>query len=750
MAITYLEQERIFRLDTPNTTYLIGIVGTEGFLGHIYYGKKLHSVKGAAALMRAQEYPYTPDVNARDRVTILDCFPTEYSGHGVGDYRESSVRVRDKNGSSAVQLTYVSHEIYRGKRPLKGLPATFGVSDEVTTLILHCEDKVLGLRASLSYSVFEDTDAIARSVLFENRSSADIYLEKAMSGCLDMDNRDFEVLTMHGGWGRERHMERKRLGHGKFTISTLRGETSHQEQPFLALLTPGTTQTQGEVYGFHFVYSGNFMAQAQISQFDSVRVVMGINPEDFCWKLEQGEHFQTPEMILVYSASGLGEMTRSFHALYRGHLIRSPYLHKKRPILLNNWEGTYFDFDEKKLIEIAAESAKLGIEMLVMDDGWFGNRFDDNRALGDWHVNEEKLKGGLRYLTDQVNALGMKFGMWFEPEMISEESRLYQEHPDWAFAIPNRKPARCRNQYVLDVSRREVRDYIMERVSEVIRSANVEYIKWDMNRPLTDLFSAKLPADRQGEIYHRYVLGMYEMQKRLTEEFPDLLLENCSGGGGRFDPGMLYYSPQIWCSDDADAIERLSIQESTAMLYPISTMGAHVSVCPNHTVGRNTPFDTRGYVALAGTFGYELDITKLEERERAMVKRQTAMYHRFNDLVREGIYYRIASYQENHSFDCFQVNDAQGRRALVFYTQVLFEPNRHSRLLRLQGLRPEADYRIYQADMENDELLRDTGKEINGSVLMEGGFSFEQLWGDFRGGLFYLEADGLEAEEERE
>ena len=728
MAVTYLEQERIFRLDTPNTTYLMGIVGTEGFLGHIYYGKKLRSVKGAAALMRTQEYPYTPDENARDRVTILDCFPTEYSGHGVGDYRESCVKVRDRNGSSAVHLTYVSHEIYQGKRPLKGLPATFGTENEVTTLVIHCEDKVLGLCASLSYSVFEDTDAIARSVLFENRGSAEIYLDKAMSGCLDMDNRDFEALTMHGGWARERHMERRRLGHGKFRISTLRGETSHQEQPFLALLTQGTTQTQGEVYAFHFVYSGNFMAQAEISQFDSVRVVMGINPEDFCWKLEQGERFQTPEMILVYSAAGLGEMTRSFHALYRGHLIRSPYLHKRRPILINNWEGTYFDFDEKKLIEIATESAKLGIEMLVMDDGWFGNRFDDNRGLGDWYVNEEKLKGGLKFLADQVNALGMKFGMWFEPEMVSEESRLYKEHPDWAFAIPNRKPARSRNQYVLDIGRREVRDYIMERVTEVIRSANVEYVKWDMNRPLTDLFSAQLPADRQGEIYHRYVLGMYEMQERLTEEFPDLLLENCSGGGGRFDPGMLYYSPQIWCSDDADAIERLSIQESTAMLY-----------------------DTRGYVALAGTFGYELDITKLEERERAMVKRQTAMYHRFNDLVREGIYYRIASYQENHSFDCFQVNDAQGRRALVFYTQVLFEPNRHSRFLRLQGLLPEADYRIYQADMETDGLLKDTGKEINGSVLTEGGLAFEQLWGDFRGGLFYLEALGaIEAEERPE
>ena len=739
MAITYSEQERVFKLDTPGTTYLIGLVGTEGLLGHIYYGKKLCSAKGAELLQRLQEHP---DVSGRDRVAILDAFPTEYSGHGVGDFRESSVRVRDKNGNSGVQLTYLSHEIYRGKKPLEGLPATFGGETEVTTLVIFCEDKVLGLKARLSYSVFEDTDAIARSVCFENRGSDVLYLEKAMSGCLDMDNRDFEALTLHGGWARERRMERRKLGHGKFCVSTLRGETSHQEHPFLALLTPGTTQVSGEVYAFHFVYSGNFTAQAEVSQFDTVRVVMGINPEDFCWKLSPGESFQTPEMIMVYSAAGLGEMTRSFHRLYREHLIRSPYLHKKRPILINNWEGTYFDFNEEKLIDIARESAKLGIEMLVMDDGWFGNRFDDNRSLGDWQVNEDKLKGGLKYLVEQVNALGMKFGIWFEPEMVSGDSRLYREHPDWAFALPGRDPALSRNQYVLDISRKEVRGYIMEQIFSVLHSANVEYVKWDMNRPLTDLASAALPPDRQGEIYHRYVLGVYEMQQRLIQEFPGLLLENCSGGGGRFDPGMLYSSPQIWCSDNTDAIERLSIQESTAMLFPLSTMGAHISVCPNHTMGRATPFETRGYVALAGTFGYELDITKLGAEDAAMVRKQTAMYHRFNEMVREGDYYRIASYQENHLFDCFQVNDPQKEKALVFFTQVLNEPNRRSRILRLQGLRPDADYHVWQVDMEGEELMQDTGRTVNGSVLMQGGFPFERLWGDFRCRLLYLEKTG--------
>ena len=739
MGITWQEEQRLFKLDTPNTTYLIGIVDEEGFLGHIYYGNKIEDATGAAELLRTREAPFTPEKNDRERVSFMDCFPWEYSSHGVGDFRESSVRVKDENGCSAVLLTYVSHEIYAGKPPLEGLPATFGPKDGVQTLDILCEDKSLGLRAHLTYSVFEDTDAIARSVRFENGGSSVLRLEKAMSCCLDMDNRGFDVLTLHGSWARERHMEREPVGCGRYSVSTLRGESSHQEHPFLALLTHGADQDRGEVYGFHLVYSGNFLMQAEGNQFGAVRVVAGINPEDFSWKLEPGEAFQTPEVILTYSAQGLGPMTGSLHSLYKNHLIRSPYLHRKRPILINNWEATYFDFDEKKLLEIAKESAALGIEMLVMDDGWFGNRYDDGRALGDWQVNEEKLKGGLGRLVEQVNGLGMKFGIWFEPEMISGDSKLYRKHQDWALAVPGRRPALSRNQYVLDISRREVRDYIMEQVFAVLHSANIEYVKWDMNRPLTDLGSVSLPADRMGELYHRYVLGMYEMQERLTREFPNLLLENCSGGGGRFDPGMLYYSPQIWCSDDTDAVERLMIQESTAMLYPLSAIGAHVSVCPNHTVGRSTPFETRGYVALAGTFGYELDITKLSDEDKAMVAGQTAIYHRFHDIVREGEYHRLASYQENRKFDCFQINDPTGRESLVFYTQVLSEPNRRSRFVRLKGLSADARYRIFTVNADSGELKKDTGRVISGAVLMNGGICFESLTGDFRGSLLCLE-----------
>ena len=739
MSIKYIEKERIFCLNTPNSTYLLGIVGQEGFLGHVYYGKRLLDVSGAQYLLRLEEPPFVPEKNDRDRSSFMDCFPFEYSSHGVGDFRESSIKIRTAGGHTAVNLVYVSHEIKKGKGKLEGLPATFGNEGEVTTLVITCTDPVTKVNVELSYSAFEDVDVIARSVRVINASKDDLWLEKIMSACLDLEARDFDVLTLHGSWARERHVERVPLKSGKVSVSSLRGESSHQEHPFLALLSKNADQTQGEVYGFHFAYSGNFLAQAQRSQFGQVRVVMGIHPEEFSWKLEPGESFQAPEVLLAYSAKGLGGMSESYHDLYRNHLIRSPWLHKKRPILINNWEATYFDFNAEKILSIAKESAKLGIEMLVLDDGWFGNRFDDNRSLGDWQVNESKLPGGLGKLVSEINALGLKFGIWFEPEMISPESKLFEEHSDWAIQIPERRPCRARNQYVLDVGRKEVRDYVLKQMFEVLHSANVEYVKWDMNRPLSDLGSAALPADRQGEICHRFVLGTYEMQERLLQEFPDLLLENCSGGGGRFDPGMLYYSPQIWCSDDTDAVERLAIQEGTALLYPLCSMGAHVSVCPNHTVGRSTPFATRAMVALAGTFGYELDVTKLSDAEKEEIPLQIRAYHAFHDLIREGRYYRNASYQENHDYDCFQVVGKSGKRSLVFFTQVLATPNEHSRCIRLQGLRENVKYKVIQVNLNKKELLTDTGKVVSGSILMHAGLIVERPWGDFQGRLFWLE-----------
>lgn len=728
MAIHFQEEKRIFYLDTENTTYLIGLA-PEGYVGHIYYGGRLYQEADAYPL-RMEEAPFTPSVNEREKSSFLDSFPMEYPTGGIGDYRESCLDVRNAKGQMGCELLYRSHEIYRGKKKLEGLPASFGTEEEVETLEITLEDRILGLEAVLSYSVFEKEDVIARSVRILNQGGEALKLEKVFSACLDMDNEEFEMINLCGSWARERHIQRAPLRYGKQAVSSVRGESSHQEHPFIALVSPGTDQQRGQVYAMHFVYSGNFLAQAELCQYDSVRMVMGIHGDQFCFNLSAGESFQAPEVILTYSGQGLGKMSRSFHDFYRNHMIRSVYNHKKRPILINNWEATYFDFDTEKLLQIAREAKKCGIEMLVMDDGWFGKRNLDDNSLGDWNVNEEKIKGGLKYLVDQVNEIGLEFGIWFEPEMISPDSDLYRAHPDWAIQIEGRKGTMCRCQYVLDLSRRDVLDYVYEAVAKVLRSANIRYVKWDMNRQLSDLGSAYLDAAHQEELFHRYVLGLYELQERLVTEFPELLLENCSGGGARFDPGMLYYSPQIWCSDDTDAIERLLIQEGTGLIYPLSTMGAHVSDCPNHIVGRVTPFETRGHVALAGTFGYELDITKIPEKERQMICEQTKMYHAYNDLVREGDYYRIASYRENHIFDAWAVASKDKREVLLTYVQVLAEPNKHSRKLRLQGFDPGASYRLTGTDAE---------RIYTGEMLMQAGFLIEPMKGDFVSRLYHFE-----------
>ncbi len=729
MAIKYHEQYGVFKLDTANTTYMIKIVDEEQFVGHLYYGAKIR-MQDVAYLLRTEENPLVPSVNNRERCSFMDTFPVEYPGHGEGDYREGCLRVRTKAGHSAVGIHYRSHQILDEKPGLCGLPASFAGNEKCQTLVLTCEDEVLGLEVELLYSVFEKEDVITRSVRVTNKGSEDLYLTKVYSACLDMDDRGYEWLSLHGSWARERQIERRKLGYGKQSVGSIKGESSHQEHPFIAWMEPQTTQTQGEVYAMHFVYSGNFVAQIEKTQFESIRVVMGINQEDFCWKLNVGEMFTAPEVVLTYSAEGMGRMTRNLHDFYRDHMIRSKYTHSKRPILINNWEATYFDFNTEKLLSIARRAAELGIEMLVMDDGWFGHRNDDSTSLGDWFVNEEKITGGLKYLVDEVNKLGLKFGIWMEPEMISPDSTLYQEHPDWAIAIPGRTPVLSRNQYVLDLSRKEVRDYVYEMISNILHSANIAYVKWDMNRQLADMGSYALPADRQGELYHRYVLGVYELQERLITEFPDLLLENCSGGGARFDPGMLYYSPQIWCSDDTDAVERLKIQEGTALMYPLSAIGAHISVCPNHTVGRNTPFETRGNVALAGTFGYELDITKIPQEDQEMIPKQVEMYHKYNDLVREGDYYRIASYRENHEFDCYLVASKDKKEVLVTFVQVIGRPNYHSRCIRLQGLDPEKNYR-----------LEGTEQVFGGDALMRAGMPVENLWGDAQSRLYHFIAE---------
>ena len=722
-----------FRLDTPSSTYGISILNG-GYIIHSYFGGKLGN-DDFTYLARPKEYGFSDSDIFREKHSFLDYIPQEYPTDGLGDFRESALAVTSNQGHNAIELKYKSHKIIKGTENLKGLPCVFGKEDECSRLEILAWDEVLNVEVTLVYTVFENLDAIIRSAKIVNCTEDAIYIKKALSASFDIDDENFDVITLHGSWARERHIERHKVHLGKQGVLSVRGESSHQEHPFIALTDHNTDYNSGRVWAMNFIYSGNFVADLQKNQFNSVRMLMGINPENFSWKLPKGEIFETPQVVLVYSEKGLNAMSNTFHDLYREHLIRSPYKSSPRPILINNWEATYFNFDTDKLLEIAREASKDGIEMLVMDDGWFGKRNSDNCSLGDWTVNEEKIKGGLKNLVEKVNDLGMKFGIWFEPEMISPDSELYRAHPDWAIQIPQRKPGMSRQQLVLDITRKEVRDYAYNSIAEILRSANIEYVKWDMNRQLSDIGSLSLAPDQTGEFYHRYVLALYEMQERLVTDFPKLLLENCSGGGARFDPGMFYYSPQIWCSDDTDAIERLSIQEGTALIYPLSTMGAHVSVCPNHAVGRITPFKTRGYVALSGTFGYELDITKLSEEERKEIPHQIELYKKFGSLVRDGDYQRILSFSKDNEADCWASISKDKTKALVTFVQVLNHPNYKSRFVKIQNLDEDATYSVTFLD-ESDEKA--TKQKLTGKTLAKAGFLIQRAWGDFQAKLIYI------------
>ncbi len=732
MSIVYHENEQLFQLNTQNSTYAIVIFGDENFIGHAYYGRRIDNGRFAARLGLG-EPPRAVPADGFDRVVFMESFPKEYPEKGLGDYKESAIAIRSESGHTALLLGYRGHRIYTGKPEITGLPASFGTEQECMTLELECFDALLNIKVILRYSVFEELDIITRSTVIVNESSETFHLTEALSASLDMTNDQYDVITVHGEWAQEGRINRYPLTLGKHGTASLCGRSGPQAQPFLALAEHRADQQHGEVCAMSLIYSGNFLAQAECLLPNAIRAVIGIHPDGFDWKLSPGECFFTPEAVLNYSVEGIGGMTRNFHDFYRKHLIRGEYRNKKRPILLNNWEATYFNFNTEKLLSIAKEAGRLGIEMLVMDDGWFGTRNDDSSSLGDWFVNEEKITGGLKNLVEEVNRLGLKFGIWMEPEMVSPDSNLFRNHPDWAIAVPGRKAGLRRCQYVLDLSRQEIVDAVFEMISTVLHSANIEYVKWDMNRQLAELGSLSLPADRQGELLHRYVLGVYQLQERLITEFPKLLLENCSSGGSRFDAGMLYYSPQIWASDDTDAVERLIIQEGTAMLYPLSAMGAHISDCPNHIVGRTVPFETRGYIALAGTFGYELDVTRIPEEDRSMIPGQVAMYHKYNDLVREGDYYRLASYSENKLYDCYIVVSKDKKEALLTYIQVLHAPGRLTRTIRLAGLEQKYSYRI-----EGEE-----GGGYSGEELMYAGLRIDMPWacGDYKGRLFHLTAE---------
>lgn len=721
MSITYNEKARQFRLRANKTDYVMKIAPGGELLAHVYFGASLPD-EDLTYLLRLNEMPLKPELDNRDRGTYMDNLPFEFPCFGIGDYRDSAFMISAADGTSTCDLRYKSHKIYSGKPKLEGLPATFATEKSpCDTLEIVLEDKAAGLEATLIYTAFENLDAVTRSVIVRNVGSAPCRLSRIYSACVEFDDDGYDFISLNGSWARERFIERSPLHHGKQSVDSMRGESSHQSNPFVALCEHKADEDSGEAYGFNFVYSGNWTAQAEVTQHKKTRFLMGINDTDFCWLLEPGEVFTAPEVVMVHSSEGLGSMSRTFHDLYRENLIRGEYKDKRRPILINNWEATYFDFNTEKLIAIAKEASSLGIEMLVMDDGWFGHRDSDNSSLGDWFVYEKKLGTTLKYLVDEVNKLGMKFGIWFEPEMISPDSELYRAHPDWAIQVKGRALTRSRDQYVLDYSRKDVRDYVYGMIKNILDNANIEYIKWDMNRQLTEVGSAMLPPERQKELWHRYVLGVYELMDRLTTEYPHILLENCSGGGARFDPGILYYSPQIWCSDDTDAIERLKIQHGTSMCYPCSAMGAHVSDCPNHTVGRSTPFKTRGHVALVGTFGYELDVTRIPQQDRDAIPEQIAEFNKYNALVRTGDQYRIGNMFEDNSFDAFMFVAKDKSEAVFEYVQVLARPNYGSRRIKLKGLDPDAYY--YREDQPEIKL--------SGAALMTCGIHIGGLWGDY-------------------
>ena len=729
MPIIYDDKKQIWKIDTPSTSYVFGVVD-DRYLAHIYYGSKIKDTDILYSL-RLNEGWKVPSLQPAEHVSFMSSFPMEFPTQGRGDYRESCINIRNSNNQSALELIYDSYRIYDGKDGLKGLPASFG--DNVKTLEVTLKDMTMHAEVVLSYSIFDDSDAIAKSVKIRNIGENSFYVTKLLSSCLELENENYETMGFYGTWAREHIIERKSLGHSATVFDSRRGEGGHDGQPFIAVLSSNADEDNGKIYAMHLVYSGSFYASAKTDAYDRVRTVIGIQPEDFEWKLEPAEEFQAPETIITFTECGLNAMTHIYHDFYRSHLIRSKYQYAKRPILVNSWEAAYFDFDTKRILELAEEAAKVGIDMLVLDDGWFGkHREEPTASLGDWYCNEKKLEGGLKKISSELKKLGMKFGLWFEPEMISEDSDLYRAHPDWVVHTKGREPARCRDQWVLDFSNPAVIDFITESIAKNIREAGIDYIKWDMNRPLCDIGSDYLESDRQGEILHRHVLGVYEIQERLLSEFPDLLIENCSSGGARFDPGMLYYSPQIWCSDDMDPVERLAIHEGTAMIYPLSTIGSHVCKAVNDISGRRVSFETRGISAMTGTFGYELDLTKLPDEDKKLIPLQIEKYRSIQSLVQTGDYYRLESYHRNGRFDTFMNVSKDKKEAYVICMQVLARPNDIGHRVHLKGLDPEQEY----------EIELDGRKEIyRGDVLMNVGYIFPYVKKDFNAQMLMIKAN---------
>lgn len=709
MGIIYCEKDRTFTLQTKNTTYQMQ-VDRYGFLLHLYYGKKTDTCMDYLLTYYDRGFSGNPYDAGEDRTYSMDTLPQEFPCYGNGDFRSTAFAVENADGSMSCDLRYKSHKIFDGKYNLEGLPAVYASEEEAQTLEILMEDPVTGVKVVLLYGVLPAQDIITRSVSVKNESSGKIYLNKIESASLDFLYGDYELLTFYGRHAMERNVQRVPVVHGTQKIGSVRGTSSHQYNPMMILAEKETTEDKGNCYAMSFVYSGCFQGEVLKDQLNQTRMMLGLQEEAFRYPLETGEMFQAPEVILSYSSEGMNRLSQNLHHCIRQHIRRGKYKEEIRPILINSWEAAYFDFTGDTIYELAKAAKEVNIDMLVMDDGWFGKRDDDNSGLGDWFVNEKKLGGTLGNLIKRINDLGVKFGIWIEPEMVSEDSDLYRKHPDWALTVPGRNPVRSRNQLVLDFSRKEVVDEIYDQICKVLDQGNIEYVKWDMNRSLMDVYSS-VTRD-QGRVLHDYVLGLYDFLERLVQRYPNLLIEGCSGGGGRFDAGMMYYTPQIWCSDNTDAIDRLRIQYGTSFGYPVSVVGSHVSAVPNHQTGRKTPLHTRGVVAMSGTFGYELNLMKLSEEEKQEIREQIVEYKSYASIIQNGLYYRLSNptTEEICAWEFVHTDEKEQSKVLLNIVMQVIHGNMTVNYVKLQGLEETAVYREEKS-----------GKRYTGAALMYGG-----------------------------
>ena len=719
MSIKFLKDSKTFFLTANETSYVFKL-HENGRILSLYYGKRLPECD-LSHLFYVVPRSFAPvPADAEEEFFSLDTAPQEYPFFGNGDFRSPAAMLTFDNGSIVGDFRYISHEIKKGKERIPFFPQTTGTENDCETLVITLADNTAKAELKLYYTVFENLNVITRNVEFINNSEKPINIDRALSLSLDLPDSNFEFLNLFGSHCKERHIERIPLHHGIQSVESRRGASGHMNNPFVALARPDTTEENGEVYGFSLIYSGNHLCLAEVDQFKTVRVQCGINPFDFGWQLNSGESFLTPECVMVYSDSGLGKLSRTFHDLYRNNLSPLKYRNASRPIVINSWEAAYFDFDEKKLFDIIDSSAGLGIDLFVLDDGWFLGRNDDHTSLGDWVIDRKKLPNGLGSIIDRCKANNLKFGIWFEPEMISQQSNLYKSHPDWAISAPNRPNTLSRNQLVLDLTKPQVQEYIISVLSDFLTKYDISYVKWDMNRHITECYSDYLPSNRQKEFHHRYILGLYKILETITSKFPDILFEGCSGGGGRFDPAMLYYTPQIWASDDSDAVERMKIQYGTSMVYPLSSMTAHVSVVPNHQIMRVTPFSTRSNVAMSCSFGYELDPCKLTEKEREEIRNNNAYYKKIEPLVLHGDFYRLFSPFEG-STCAWMIVSKDKSSAVMWYFESLTVPAHPVQRLRLAGLDPDRTY-----------YITELGRSFTGAELMYAGISLPVLFGDFK------------------